>query len=45
MDFLLGLIGAALTFGAIVAVILLVAALFPIVFSLGTMFDKRTSNE
>lgn len=45
MDFLIGLIQAAITFGAIAIVILLVAALFPIVFSLGTMFDKHTSNE
>lgn len=45
MDFLIGLVQAAFTFGAVAIIILLVAALFPIVFSLGTMFDKRTSNE
>lgn len=45
MDFLLGLVEAAITVGAIVAVFLIVAALLPLVFSLGTMFDKRTSNE
>ena len=45
MDILLGLIQAAITVGAIALVIILVAALFPIVFSLGTGIDKRINNQ
>ena len=45
MDILLGLIQAVITVGAIALVIVLVAALFPIVFSLGTVIDKRINNQ
>lgn len=45
MDFILGLIQAAITVGAIAFIIVLVAALFMIVFSLGSMLDKRVNNQ
>lgn len=45
MDFLLGLIGAAITVGALILILLVVAAMFMIVFSLGTMMDKRVNNQ
>lgn len=45
MDVLIGLLQAALTIGAVAVVIMLVAGLFMIVFSLGTMFDRRVNNQ
>lgn len=45
MDVLIGLLQAALTVGAVAVVIMLVAGLFMIVFSLGTMFDRRVNNQ
>lgn len=45
MDFLLGLIQAAITFGAIALVILILAGLFILVFSLGTSIDRRVNNQ
>ena len=42
MDFVVGLIQSAITLGAIALILVLVAGLFMIVFSLGTMLDKRT---
>lgn len=45
MDFLIGLVQAAFTVGAIALIILLVAGLFMIVFSLGAMMDKRINNQ
>lgn len=41
MDILIGLIKAALTLGVIVAIILALAALFMIVFSIATGIDRR----
>lgn len=45
MGFIVGLFQAAITLGAIALILLLIAALFMIVFSLGTMFDKRISGQ
>lgn len=45
MDFVIGLIQAVITVGAIALVIVLVALLFPVIFSLGTMIDKRVNNQ
>lgn len=45
MDVILGLIQAVFTVVAVGVLIFLVASLFPIVFSLGTLFDKRTNNQ
>ena len=45
MGFVVGLVQAAITLGAIALILLLVAALFMIVFSLGTIFDKRISDQ
>ena len=45
MDFLVGLIQAAITLGAIALILVLVAVLFMIVFSLGPMMDKRISDQ
>lgn len=45
MDFLLGLLKAALTFGAVAVVILVLAGLFILVFSLGTSIDRRVNNQ
>lgn len=45
MDFLLGLLKAALTFGAVAVVILVLAGLFVLVFSLGTSIDRRVNNQ
>lgn len=45
MDFVIGLIEAAITLGAIALIVLLVAVLFMIVFSLGSMMDKRISDQ
>lgn len=45
MDVILGLIQAVITVAVVGVLIFLVASLFPIVFSLGNMFDKRTNNE
>lgn len=41
MDILIGLLKAALTFGVIFAVIVALAALFMIVFSIATGIDRR----
>lgn len=45
MGFVVGLIEAAITLGAIALILVLIAVLFMIVFSLGTMFDKRISGQ
>lgn len=45
MDFVVGLVQAALTLGAIALILVLIAGLFMIVFSLGTMMDKRINNQ
>lgn len=45
MDLLVGLIEAAITVGAIALIMILVAGLFLIVVSLGTMMDKRVNNQ
>lgn len=45
MGLVVGLIQAVITLGAIALILLLIAVLFMIVFSLGTMFDKRISNQ
>jgi hypothetical protein len=45
MDFLLGLIQAAITFGAIAVVIVILAGLFMLVFSLGTSIDRRVNDQ
>ena len=41
MEILIGLLKAALTFGVIIAVIVALAALFMIVFSIATGIDRR----
>lgn len=41
MDLVMSLVQAILTFGAIAAIIILVAVLFIVVFMLGTGLDKR----
>lgn len=45
MDFVVGLVQAALTLGAIALILVLIAGLFMIVFSLGAMMDKRINNQ
>lgn len=45
MDFILGLVQAVLTVAAIGGLILVVAALFPIVLGLGTAIDRRVNNQ
>jgi hypothetical protein len=45
MDILLGLLQAAITFGAIALVILILAGLLMLVFSLGASFDRRINNQ
>lgn len=45
MDLIIGLIQAAVTVGAIALILVLVAGLFMIVFSLATMMDKRVNNQ
>lgn len=45
MGLVVGLIQAVITLGAIALILLLIAVLFMIVFSLGTMFDKRINNQ
>lgn len=45
MDVIIGLIQAAITVGALAVILMLVAALFMIVFSLGSMMDKRVNNQ
>lgn len=45
MGFVVGLIQAAITVGALVLILLAIAFLFMIVFSLGTIFDKRISEQ
>lgn len=45
MDVIVGLIQAAITVGALALILMLVAALFMIVFSLASMMDKRVNNQ
>lgn len=45
MGFVIGLIQAVIMMGAIALILILVAGLFMIVFSLGTMLDKRISGQ
>jgi hypothetical protein len=45
MDVVTGIIGAILTLAAIGLVIALVAYMFPIIFSLGTILDKRIHDQ
>lgn len=45
MGFVTGLLQAVITLGAIALILLLVAGLFMIVFSLGAMMDKRVNNQ
>ena len=45
MDLIVGLFQAVITVGVIALIIVLVASLFPIVFSLATMMDKRVNNQ
>ncbi len=45
MEFLINLLQAVITFGAIAVVILILAGLFMLVFSLGTSFDRRVNNQ
>lgn len=43
MELVWSLVRAALTLGAVAAIILLIAALFIVVFMLGTNLDKRVN--
>jgi fucose permease len=45
MDIVTGVIGAILTLVVVGLVIALVAYMFPIIFSLGTIIDKRIHNQ
>lgn len=45
MDIVTGIIGAVLTLAAIGLVIALVTYMFPIVFSLGAIIDKRIHDQ
>jgi hypothetical protein len=45
MDVVTGIIGAILTLVAIGLVIALVAFMFPVIFSLGTIIDKRIHDQ
>lgn len=45
MGFITGLIEAVFTFGALALILVLVPALIMIVFSLGSMMDRRTNNQ
>lgn len=45
MGFVIGLLQALITVGALALILVLVAGLFMIVFSIGTMMDKRTNNQ
>ena len=45
MDVVTGIFGAILTLAAIGLVIALVAYMFPIIFSLGTILDKRIHDQ
>lgn len=45
MEIVTGIIGAILTLAAIGLAVALVAYMFPIIFSLGTLIDKRINNE
>lgn len=45
MSFVVGLIEVAITLGALVLILLAIAFLFMIVFSLGTIFDKRINEQ
>lgn len=45
MDVIIGLIQAAITVGAVALILVLVAAMFMIVFSLASMMDKRVNNQ
>lgn len=44
MGFIIGLIQAAITVGVLALILLGIAFLFMVIFSLGTMFDKRISD-
>ncbi len=41
MDFLMGLVGGLLTFGVIFGVMVLLAGLFMVIFSIATGIDRR----
>jgi hypothetical protein len=45
MDILTGIIGAILTLVAIGLAVALVTYMFPIIFSLGTIIDKKIHNQ
>lgn len=45
MDLIIGLVQAGLTVVAIAGLLLLVAALFPIIIGLGTSIDRRINNQ
>ena len=45
MDFIMGLVQAVLTVAAIGGLLLIVAALFPLIIGLGTSIDKRVNNQ
>lgn len=45
MDLIFGLIQAVLTVAAIGGLLLVVAALFPIILGLGTAIDRRVNNQ
>lgn len=45
MDIVIGIIGAVLTLVAIGLAVALVAYMFPIIFSLGAIIDKKIQNQ
>lgn len=45
MDIVTGIIGAIITLAAIGLAIALVAYMFPIIFSLGTILDKKINDQ
>lgn len=45
MDIVVGIISALLTLVAIGLVVALVAYMFPIIFSIGTIIDKKINNQ
>ena len=45
MDIVVGIISAVLTLAAIGLVVALVAYMFPIIFSIGTIIDKKINNQ
>lgn len=45
MDIVTGIIGGILTLAAIGLIVGLVAYMFPIIFSIGTIIDKRINNQ